>query len=493
MSLAIPGAAETGGRRLAVAAWWVIAVVYAALLFRGLGDGHLGHWDASYTAERSREILRTGSVLDVHLNYEPDLRRPPLQYLQTAAALRWVGDRELAVRLWPALYAVACLPLLWLLSRGALPELALAAPAATLCFAFSQYFFHYSREALLDSGATFLLLLAALGAERARTDPRWFWLAAAAVVLGGLQKAPFGLLYVAVAVCVGVALRRPHRAGAHAIAAGVAAALGSLAWPALQVARHGPAFLATARREGFTDLVRGTADLAWSDALARIVEILFLRWGGIGLFALAATLLALVVRGLRQRPAIVTSAIFAALYLLVLSSLGKQSPRYLMPVTPFLALVSAYALAALSGLRSRRLLVMFGLLALTSLRPALRILGDRHAVLTPEVTAARELGSTIAADETAVVVSPSGHLALRPAFVLFYGDLDRPVRVLDADRPGVWTTTPPLAGAPLRGLAREEDIDSLRPTFPDLRVERTTGRYALFTATAGRPAGYVDG
>ena len=88
-----------------------VAVGFLALLLPKISSGMLSHNDEILTAERAREMLVRGDPWAVTLNWQPDFKKPPLQYWASALLLRWRPlAREWAVRLPSTVYAALCLP-----------------------------------------------------------------------------------------------------------------------------------------------------------------------------------------------------------------------------------------------------------------------------------------------------------------------------------------------------------------------------------------------
>lgn len=92
------------------------ALLCAAVLLCGLGGYPLMDPDESRCAEIAREILVRHDWVSLSLNYVPYFEKPPLMYWLVAASMSVLGPYELAVRLVPALAAVAGMAVAWWLA-----------------------------------------------------------------------------------------------------------------------------------------------------------------------------------------------------------------------------------------------------------------------------------------------------------------------------------------------------------------------------------------
>ncbi len=84
-----------------------LVLLFATGLFAGwLGAGSLWDVDEPRYAQMSREILRTGDPVTMHLNGRPWVEAPPLWMWLQAAAGRGLGFTEFAARMWAAVFGV---------------------------------------------------------------------------------------------------------------------------------------------------------------------------------------------------------------------------------------------------------------------------------------------------------------------------------------------------------------------------------------------------
>lgn len=424
------------------------------------------HYDELFTAERAREMLVRDDFLAVTFNFEPDFKKPPLQYWVTALCLRILpGDREFAARLPATLCGALCLLALGWAARRCLAS---ANPATALASvgALGLYgpFIHHSRHALLDPGATLLLLVLLVCCHLARTEPRWWAAAAAAAVLGAMQKEPFGLAAWGLILILRwqsgeFAQRRADRCWL-AFSFGAAVLL-TLAWPIWEAVRFGLGGMVTFAEYQGRDLLappRSTGFAPWLYWWWLIRD-----WAVLGAVAPIAIVLAVAGRWRRILPPRWRmegeSGVFRARFLQEISwvclvfagavaCLPRRTERYLVLIAPLLALVTVAFVAEL--LRSRfpprtdarrspavawALVAVLACAAPTAwfhytkpgkaradLLPPARALGEaaRHEFATDAAVASRQ----VFVDEES---SPDFHTL---GFLLFYGELGQPIHPL---------------------------------------------------------------
>lgn len=94
-------------------------IVAGFILFSaGAGRVHLFDWDELNFAESAREMLVTGDLLNVQINYEVFWEKPPLFIWLQALSMRLLGVNEFAARFPNAVAGVLTLLLLFFIGRG---------------------------------------------------------------------------------------------------------------------------------------------------------------------------------------------------------------------------------------------------------------------------------------------------------------------------------------------------------------------------------------
>ncbi|MDH4226011.1 MAG: glycosyltransferase family 39 protein [Deltaproteobacteria bacterium] len=189
--------------------WPVVACLLALFFYTaGLGWPPLLDWDENIFAEVSRNMAAHGEYLNMTVNGQPFVEKPPLFFWEMAAFFRVFGVSEWTARLPSALNGLLLLGVLWGLGRrlgtriGA-PSLGFFWPVV---YGFSVIPFFLSRSASIDQTFTLFITLGAYGLvlyedsyrrfrqnpEQGREYPVWLGMAALAMGLAVLTKGPLG-------------------------------------------------------------------------------------------------------------------------------------------------------------------------------------------------------------------------------------------------------------------------------------------------------------
>jgi 4-amino-4-deoxy-L-arabinose transferase-like glycosyltransferase len=420
---------------------WLAAALFVLLLLPKIGAGTFWHHDELLTANRSRELLVRGDPFAVTLNFAPSVKKPPLQFWLCALLLRALpAHPELAIRLPTLLAGAGCLLAAAWLAQVCFPasDPSLATWAA-LMLAGCGYLIHTSRIALLDPGAALLLTLALAGCRLAWRAPRWWWFVALLCVLGAWQKAPYGLAAWALLLFARRVFRAPPPDAAegppqNAVArwtgplpaAFIVATFGALGWWAIEWMRAGHMVLARAGYEQTQMFLRahdpgdpGLRPWLYWGWLAR-------DWAVPGLCAPVAVLAGLFAW--RRERGMAEVALVCVVFGGVMAGLVYRSERYLVLITPALAVVIVHGLQRLS-LRLppgwRRWLLPA---ALASTLPVAAFHYFEPSPGQPDLWAiARNLAHTLRPDERILVSTDARSGFDTPEFVLFYANLRRPL------------------------------------------------------------------
>ncbi|HEY2905052.1 MAG TPA: glycosyltransferase family 39 protein [Vicinamibacterales bacterium] len=181
--------------------WAFAALLIFVVLFWRLGAPTLWDPDEAHYAETSREMLASGDWLAPTYNGQPFFDKPFLFHVFQVAAMRVAGPHELAVRLVPALAALA------LIATTAWLGFALASAdvgiVAGLLLAASPGVFALARYAILDSlftafefGGVALLAVAALRGGGWLQYPGYVLIALATLTKGPLAIVMCGLTFL---------------------------------------------------------------------------------------------------------------------------------------------------------------------------------------------------------------------------------------------------------------------------------------------------------
>ena len=339
-------------------------ILLACLTFlTGLGRQAITDSDEAFYAEAAREMVEGGDWLTPHFNYERRWQKPVLYYWLTAATYLVTGASEGAARFWSALSGVGLVLVTWAAARrsgGRIRETSasLAGAIVATCIGY----FAEARLALPDLPLAFCLTLTVWMAFRALDNgatSHWI-VAGAAAGLAFLMKGPVafvipGLVLLPLLWRERASVRMPW--AGIAVASAVAIAVG-LPWYVAMWRTHGTEYL----RYFF---IENNVDRFATDTFNEPRPFWFygpillggmLPWSaylvGFGLDWLVRR-----IRTGRSSDAAWTFmvregesidwrlALWAIMPLLFYTaSIGKQ-PRYILPVLPPLAILTARAIA----------------------------------------------------------------------------------------------------------------------------------------------------
>jgi hypothetical protein len=323
-----------------------------------VGAFHLG--DEYKTLDRSNAFVVHDDWLTVYWRNTPSFKKPPLQYWLTAVSLNNISNTNVAARLPSYVFGFGVLlatGLLALIINNSNPY---SAPAAIVLLSTSALFWEMTVSAMLDTGMVLFCILAVLGTIRALRQPRYWYLVAAAVGLGSLQKAPIAILLVAGILALLLIARdsreisvRSVFANRHFKWAAAMAFLLTASWPVLQTARYGSEAITEPYLSEMAEhfIVGPASSHPWYQVLI----------GPEGIIWLPAIISTLVIPAVFRRfEAWVPLLIVGGFFLLIANSSGHVTSRYPLLILPFLAASLASLLACLPG-RGTVLAVVAGL------------------------------------------------------------------------------------------------------------------------------------
>jgi 4-amino-4-deoxy-L-arabinose transferase-like glycosyltransferase len=352
----------------------VLTLLLLSFLTFGIGLGHqaITEADEAYYAEASREMIVSGDWLTPHFNYEDRWQKPVLYYWLTALVYLVTGPGEGAARFWSALSGAGLVLLVWATARRSASTASHAWLAGAIT-ATSYGYFAMARSALPDLPLAFCITLtvnAVFAAFDAGSNTpeslrpgearRWWLLAGLATGLGCLMKGPVAIVVPILAVALpwwlerrSIEIRVAHLAAAAALAAVVAAP-----WYAAMVTHHGMAyvnsFLVGDNIERFATTRFNDSRPIWF-YLPVIAGGLF-PWSAFGVATAMAGLASLARRTWtpsRDEIRLLSWAVVPTLFFM--ASVGQQ-PRYVLPVLPPLAILTARAIGdriAAAGTRAK--------------------------------------------------------------------------------------------------------------------------------------------
>jgi len=347
---------DTGGASLqwlAVRRPVLTLLLFSFLVFGiGLGRQAITEADEAYYAEASREMVASGDWLTPHFNYEDRWQKPVLYYWLTAAVYRVTGTGEGAARFWSAVSGAGLVLVVWATARRAASTRAhawLAGAITATCYGY----FAMARSALPDLPLAFCVTLtvssifAAFDA-RERGALRWWLLAGLATGLGCLMKGPVAIVVPALAIVLPWWLERRTLAvrWSHVAAAAALATLVALPWYVAMVVRHGAAyvesFLVGDNLERFTTTRFNETRPIWF--YLPVIAGGLMPWSAFAVGAAAAGVGGLARRQWRPSRDDLRLLFWAVVpTLFFMASVGQQ-PRYVLPVLPPLAILTARAI-----------------------------------------------------------------------------------------------------------------------------------------------------
>lgn len=493
----------------------LICLIFAVVVFSGLGDGTLYAHDELRTGERGREMLVTDEYDRVHDNFEVSFRKPPLQfqYYLTAFSLSRLDDRELAVRMWSALYGVGCVAAAGALAWVLLPTSVFAMPLAALATAVSAFVIDSARHGMLDLGLAFFVTLTLIFVVLSRRYPVAWILAGVFAGVAAWQKGPHGLALLAVAAVLRVIDSKDRRSlftHSFFVGCGLALVVG-LAWTVFQMMLFGSEIL-----QGFyVDEIWNR----WSEGVGRqrvrrpwrVIEWCLGNWRGFGALAVVAVPAAMFKRKW-HRPQVSETATLVVIFIALISVSYDLRFRYIIPFIPAVAAVAVAAGMEFLGLSMRRLALarpwVVGRVSLVTCVLLLTLIAtafpsavtwdryaacgglkSRHCQETHRISlfagtengqdlghsrfqaeAAVALAAARQGTESLVYVKGINDTLLYKDHLLFYGYLDRPVHRHRRDRAlSKWIP------APQRGLCQTNDWGAFQAANPGVTIESRHG------------------
>ena len=231
---------------LPVAISVIIVVCLAAFYWNMLPVGALRYADEYRTLERSNGFIIHNDWLTVYSDNKPNWKKPPLQYWITAIALKNFSDINFATRLPNFIFAIGLLIATGVLANLINPCNNYSAPTAMIILSASTVYWHLAVSAFLDTGMVFFSMVAVIGTVLALRRPRYWYLVAAAVGAGALQKAPVAALLVGCILILIPLTKKYHEINISTVLTGKHFKLALLIsgvmiafWPLLQTAMYG--------------------------------------------------------------------------------------------------------------------------------------------------------------------------------------------------------------------------------------------------------------
>ncbi len=396
----------SGGDKGLGAIFLITGLVAAAfLIFWNLGKGSIDLRDEALTAGRSLYIHHTGSLVNLEVNGEISVRKPPLVYALTALSFKVFGVNELGLRVPNALFGLGIFMVTaWAAWRLAGPIFGGVSPWLLLgCFNIIRV----SREALTDSAFVFGMSLGIIslaihlheaaadrGGEEKRHYPALFALGLAIALL---SKGPLGfyaaLISLAAILAVNRALFIPY------LVASIGGSIPFVAWFICQASAY-PGFLSIYLGEEYLERMDYDSEFLSFFIRPPLYYLSNLwRWSRLSGMAAVATTIWIVICWIRMHkrgtkgPASCRdtgrhAAFFLAIswigYFLLLSLASHKSRRYILPIFPIMTILTSLGLASLFRM-CRQEACRWAVSAITVLSVAVGLAAlGRHYVMVPD-------------------------------------------------------------------------------------------------------------
>lgn len=375
-----------------------------------------------------------------------------------AALLASGMDEHLAMKVPSWMFSVLCLYATAALTRQIAPHLRWASPAAIILFASSIEFWPYAMSGMLEAGSTAFICLALLNAYRGLDQPLAWWWSAVFIGLGALQKSP-AALFAVIVFTLGAALAGrlngatlPGLRSRHLTGAVFLALLLTLAWPALQLKRHGyEAIQISIQQEMINRFMVG--DETGQRTMGRVLSIIFRDEPFLRLGAIAG--LIFLPRILKEPRIFGFTTLIAGYVLMVFIAGGSIYPRYTVNFLPVFCAVLAVWIFQAHWLLWRKWIVT-GLLSILMMGPL--TLASEEDTSAPAVLAM--VGAELKPEELLLVCAWSKPI-LSPGAVSYYASNGRPFLYLH--RPNdIEGHLSELVRKPVRGLCSQTELSAIR-------------------------------
>ncbi len=324
----------------------LIAALSLLVLFAKLGQGDLGGYDSAVYAHEGKQMLATGQWWTVYLNGQPDFDKPPMFVWLEAISMMVFGVSDFAARFPSALLGFGAILLVFFIARELMASYWLPVWAMIVLFT-THAFMRFAMRAMTDVPFTFFFELALLFYLIGLRRRRYFIFCGLAISFAVLTRSFLGLIPLGVILAHLLVTRRADHLRSKYLIAGTLFAVGiPLVWFVSQYQLHGGEFLA--RHFSFTfDNLPGANGKSGSQFLSGLFQypvfLLESYWPWLPLMVIGLWTQTKKMAGERDSTG----------SLLVIWVLGVIAPfclaqfkwlRYILPVFPAFAILSAITL-----------------------------------------------------------------------------------------------------------------------------------------------------
>lgn len=374
----------------------LIAAMSVLVLFTRLHQGDLGGYDAAVYAHEGKQMLATGEWWTVYLNGQPDFDKPPMFVWLEALSMMIFGVSDFAARFPSAMLGFGGILLIYFITR----ELTAAywAPIWAMMILFCTHtFMRFAMRAMTDAPYTFFFELAVFFYLAGLRRNRYFILCGLAIGFAVLMRSFLGLIPLVIILAHLAFIGRVHLLRSkHFIAATLVAVGLPLVWFTSQYQLHGSGFLALHFSFTFDNLPLTNGKRAGQFGAGLFQYPLLLLesyWPWLPLMVVG--LWTQTKKALRERDSTGGLLVIWVFGVIAPFSLAEfKWLRYILPVFPAFAILSAIALNNLVTDHRRRgflktayvalCLVMLGM----ALNPKYRVRPEEMRRLAPVAEAA---------------------------------------------------------------------------------------------------------
>lgn len=337
--------------------FYFVAIWAALVMFSGIRFGDLsGYDDASY-AHEAKEMLRSGDVWTLSHNGMADFDKPPLFIWLLALSFKAFGVNDIAAKIPGVVFGWATIMLTFFLVKELYKNEhqesdngEWLAPLAMLCMATTQYFLKYASHAMTDVPFTFFFTLAIYFYIRATKSSAFLLASGIAVGLCMMIRSPIGIFPLAVILVHLTYTRRfrllfsPYMIGCLAFAIALPAT-----WYIHEYSVFGSVFVERHLANFFAHSASAVPNPAWQVFIgyfeyAFLLAKLYWPWFPFMVYGLIRA----TGRTLKTRESIEgLLVIWFCVVVISLSLADAKVLRYILPVFPALAMLSAYSLLRL--------------------------------------------------------------------------------------------------------------------------------------------------
>jgi 4-amino-4-deoxy-L-arabinose transferase-like glycosyltransferase len=321
----------------------VVAVLSGLLLFFNLHEGGLAGYDDALYAHEGREMLSSGDWWNIRYNGGLNFEYPPMFIWMEAASMSLWGVTDFAAKFPSALAGIMTILAVFFLGRKLQGNYFFPICAAWILM-LSQYFLKYSMHAMTDVPYAFFFTAAVLLYVMGIEKPGWLLLCGVSIAGAVLTRSVLGYIPCAVIVIHSLAMHRFRLLRSPPfISAILLAFLLPSVWYLSQYFAHGEPFLE--RHFAFISSKAASGEpfdvyeFLWGlTKYPRLLLKLYWPWLPFMLIGLWSATKCAVRR--KKWPAVLL-ATWVFTVIVLLSAADAKMLRYIMPVFPAFALLSA--------------------------------------------------------------------------------------------------------------------------------------------------------